>query len=592
MATGFLQVRVTTQILLPLEGAQVLVWDGETSRFLADKTVYTDRNGVSPSIELETVPKAFSLDEFSDVFPYKTYNIVVKIKNYIRSEIIGINIFEGQTTVKYIDLLARPTDFGSDYEIDFRKEEINKLCQDVPYDKTGSSRVLQKVVIPEKIVVHLGAPNESASNVEVPFRTYLKSVAASEIYPTWPEQALRANIYAQISFALNRIFTEWYPSRGYNFNITSSPSYDQKYVHNRSTFESTDEIVDEIFNEYIVKVGRIDPFFAEYCDGKNVTCPGMSQWGSKSDAERGMSAVSILRKYYGNSINITESNNIVAIPVSYPGKALREGDVGENVRTIQAQLNRIADDYPAITKVSANGIFGADTTEAVKKFQKIFNITSDGIVGKTTWYKISYIYVSVKKLAQLTSEGESIKDGFYPGVIVKQGDTGLNVQIIQFYLNQTAVYVNTIPPVTIDGVFGPSTKNAVIKFQEFFNLTPDGIVGKLTWDKMYDIYQGIRDEVDVPQETPPQQDSYPGTPLKVGSSGDDVAKIQNWLNGIGRTYTSIPFLNVDGKFGALTKTAVTEYQKLFSLTADGIVGPATWNSIYSTWQNLAAEGQV
>ena len=283
-----------------------------------------------------------------------------------------------------------------------------------------------------------------------------------------------------------------YPSRGYNFNITNSPSYDQKYVHNRSTFESTDAVVEEIFNEYLTKTGRVDPFFAEYCDGKSVTCSGMSQWGSKADAERGMSAIAILRKYYGNDINITESNNIVPIPVSYPGTPLRNGSSGDAVRVIQAQLNRIANDYPAIGKVNVNGVFDAATESAVKKFQDIFDLTADGIVGKRTWYKISYIYVSVKKLAQLTSEGEAIRDGSYPGRPVRRGDRGINVQIVQFYLNQTGVYIDSIQPVAIDGVFGAGTETAVKQFQDFFNLTQDGIVGENTWRKMQDIYEGIK----------------------------------------------------------------------------------------------------
>ena len=451
--------------------------------------------------------------------------------------------------------------------------------------------MLQKVVIPEYITVHLGAPNADARNVTVPFITYLKSVASSEIYPTWPQQALRANIYAQISFVLNRIFTEWYPSRGYDFNITNSPTYDQKYVHNRSTFETTDAIVEEIFNEYIVRTGNIDPLFAEYCDGRTVTCKGMSQWGSKADADRGMSAIAILRKYYGNNIRIVENNDIRPIPVSYPGTPLREGSTGEGVRVIQAQLNRIANDYPSITKVNVSGSFGSDTTAAVKRFQDIFDLTEDGIVGKRTWYKISYIYVSVKKLAQLTSEGEAIQDGSYPGRAYRRGDTGINVQIIQFYLNQTAVYVNSITPVEIDGNFGTATENSVKAFQRFFNLTADGIVGETTWQKMQDIYEGIKNGVKVPESTPPSSDLYPGTPLRFGSSGENVVKIQTWLTALANFNPTIPAVAADGIFGSLTQQAVIAFQQANNLNADGIVGQTTWNKLYSEWQNLVAEGQ-
>ncbi len=560
--------------------------------FLEQKTVYTDADGLTTYIELDTVPKELSLDENNIDLPYRTYNLFIDAEGYIAAEALGVNIFDGQYTLQHIDLLPRPENYGSDFELDSRREEPNKLYTSAEHRKTGDIRVLQRVVIPENITVHLGAPNSNARNVTVPFIEYLKSVAASEIYPTWPQQALRANIYAQISFALNRIFTEWYPSRGYDFNITNSPSYDQKYVHNRSTFESTDAIVEEIFNEYLTKTGRIDPFFAEYCDGKAVTCNGMSQWGSKADAERGMSAIAILRKYYGNDINITESNNIAPIPVSYPGTPLREGASGEAVRVMQAQLNRIAGNYPSITKVSVNGIFGADTTAAVRRFQQIFDLTADGIVGKRTWYKISYIYVSVKKLAQLTSEGEAIMDGSYPGRPVRRGDRGINVQIVQFYLNQTGVYVNSIQPVTIDGVFGAGTETAVRQFQDFFNLTQDGIVGQKTWEKMQDIYEGIKEGVDVPPQMPPAQDAYPGTPLRVGSQGGNVTKVQNWLNGVGRVYSTIPFVNTDGVFGPVTRDAVIAFQRQFGLTADGVVGQQTWNRLYNEWQNLSAEGEI
>lgn len=592
LAIGYLQVRITTQMILPVINAQIIVTEADTSLLLEQKTVYTDNDGLTPYIELETVPKELSLDENNVSLPYRTYNLFIYADGYIQAEALGVNIFDGQLTLQHIDLLARPEDFGSDFELTSDREEPHKLYDIPDGNQQGSSRVLQRVVIPESIIVHLGAPNANAKNVVVPFIDYLKSVASSEIYPTWPEQALRANIYAQISFVLNRVFTEWYPSRGYDFNITSSPSYDQKYVHNRSTFESTDAIVEEIFNEYLVKTGRIDPFFAEYCDGKSVTCNGLSQWGSKTDAERGMSAIAILRKYYGNDINIVESNNIAPIPVSYPGTPLREGSTGESVRVLQAQLNRIAGDYPSITKVNVDGVFGASTTAAVKRFQQIFDLTSDGVVGKRTWYKVSLIYVSVKKLAQLTSEGEAIQDGSYPGRPVRRGDRGVNVQIVQFYLNQTAVYVNSIVPVTIDGVFGESTENAVKQFQDFFNLAQDGVVGQLTWEKMQDIYEGIKTGVYVPEQTPPADSVYPGTALRLGSSGPNVTKIQNWLNGIGETNSNIPYVNPDGIFGVMTQAAVIAFQQEFGLTADGIVGRVTWNRIYSEWQNLVAEGQA
>ena len=239
-----------------------------------------------------------------------------------------------------------------------------------------------------------------------------------------------------------------------------------------------------------------------------------------------------------------------------------------------------------------DGIFGTSTENAVKTFQRIFNLTSDGVVGKSTWYKISYIYVAVKKLAELTSEGESIQDGAYPGRPVRQGDRGLNVTIVQFYLNQAAQYVSTVSPVTLDGVFGSGTRQQVINFQRYYNLTADGVVGQLTWDKMYRLFLSIRDGVDTPAQTPPASAAYPGSPLRIGSSGGNVSRVQNWLNDIGRVYGQIPSLTVDGRFGPATQSAVIVFQQTFNLTADGVVGPSTWNRIYAVWQDLVADGLI
>lgn len=593
MATGYLQVMVTTQGSLPLENVKVTVADGETLRPLEDKTSYTDINGQSAMIRLETVDESYSLDEDNTtVLPYKNYNLTIEKNGFIMGEVIGVQVFRNQTSLQAIDLLPRPTDFGSNFEMEYSRGGVEKLFDVQPDLQSGvSEAVLSRVVIPEYVTVHLGKPQDSAENVSVPFLTYLKSVAASEIYPTWPYEALKANILCQVTFILNRIYTEWYRSRGYNFDITNSTSYDQKYIHNRSTFESTDRVVEEVFNNYVTKGDSRTPYFTEYCDGKQVTCKGLKQWGAYDKAKAGQTAIEILRDYYGD-VRVNVTNNISSVTTSYPGTPIRQGDSGRYVQIIQAQLNRIADDYPAIPKVTVDGVFGPATTRAVKKFQEIFKLTADGVVGKSTWYKLSYIYVSVKKLAQLTSEGESIEDGAYPGYVVKLGERGINVKIVQFYLNQAAVYVSSISPVTIDGIFGPATQRQVINFQKYFNLTPDGRVGRLTWDKMYNIFLSIQAGVEIPAPTPPRRDTYPGTPLRTGSSGEDVKKIQTWLNGLSGTYPEIPYIAADGIFGPATRNSVIAFQLLFGLTADGVVGPATWNELYLQWQNLAAEGKL
>ena len=266
-------------------------------------------------------------------------------------------------------------------------------------------------VIPQDITVHLGAPNQAAQNVTVNFVDYIKNVASSEIYPTWPENALRANIYAIISYALNRIYTEWYPSRGYNFDITNSTAFDQAFVPNREIFENISRIVDDIFNDYVVRQGEIQPLFTQFCNGTTSTCNGLSQWGTVDLARSGLTPFEILQRYYGNNIGIVENAPIADIEESFPGVPLRVGDSGNNVKIIQTELNRISQNYPAIPKISEeNGVFGIDTRDAVLNFQEIFGLSPSGEVDKATWYRIKQYYSGVKGLGELLGEGISISE--------------------------------------------------------------------------------------------------------------------------------------------------------------------------------------
>ena len=265
--------------------------------------------------------------------------------------------------------------------------------------------------IPETITVHLGAPSSDAQNITVPFVDYIKNVASSEIYPTWPESAIRANIYAQISFALNRIYTEFYRSRGYDFDITSTTQNDQFFVKDREYFENISQIVDEMFDSYIRRDGAVEPLFAQYCDGIQTTCSGLSQWGTVTLAENGLVPYEILQNYYGDNINIVSNVPLSEPDASYPGAPLIPGTGSDAVRQIQIRLNRISSNYPAIPKISpVDGYFGQETEDAVREFQRIFNLTSDGIVGKATWYAILRIYNSVKRLSELNSEGISLEE--------------------------------------------------------------------------------------------------------------------------------------------------------------------------------------
>ena len=354
----------------------------------------------------------------------------------------------------------------------------------------------------------------------------------------WPEQALRANIHCQISLALNRIYTEWYPSKGYTFNITNSTSYDQYYVHGRTVFDVMVRLTDDIFNTYIRKTGTVNPYYAEYCDGKSVTCPGLKQWGTVTLANQGRNALSILKYYYGNNIEIIRTNNIQSIPQSYPGSPLRQGSTGAAVFTLQRQLNRITKDYPFLGLLTVDGIFGRKMTETVKKFQKQFNLTADGVVGRSTWYKISYIYVSVKDLAELTSEGETfsgtLSDGSwnFGSSVLKQGSTGSKVEQMQFWLSTLAQYESSIPSVTVDGVYGSGTAAAVRAFQRRYGLTVDGIVGRTTWTELYDQFRSIQSDNGIPN-------AYPGTALRQGSSGQTSGWCSSGLKIARTVYSSL-----------------------------------------------------
>ena len=402
----------------------------------------------------------------------------------------------------------------------------------------------------------------------------------------WPEQALRANIHCQISLALNRIYTEWYPSKGYSFNITNSTSYDQYYVHGRTVFDVMVRLTDDIFNTYIRKTGTVNPYYAEYCDGKSVTCPGLKQWGTVTLANQGRNALSILKYYYGSNIEIIRTNNIQSIPQSYPGSPLRQGSTGAAVFTLQRQLNRITKDYPFLGLLTVDGIFGRKMTETVKKFQKQFNLTADGVVGRSTWYKISYIYVSVKDLAELTSEGETfsgtLPDGpwNFGSSVLKQGSTGSEVEQMQFWLSTLAQYESRIPSVTVDGVYGSGTAAAVRAFQRLYGLTVDGIVGLTTWTELYDQFRSIQSDNGTPN-------AYPGTALRQGSNGQNVRLVQFWLKIARTVYSSLNNITVDGIFGSSTAAAVRRFQTYFGLTSDGVVGRTTWNKLYEVYNDIA-----
>lgn len=390
--------------------------------------------------------------------------------------------------------------------------------------------------VPQQITVHLAAPGQDAANVTVPFSDYVKNVASSEIYPTWEESALRANILAIVSFALNRVYTEFYRSRGYDFDITNSTAYDQAFVNGRSFFENISRLVDGLFNSYLRRPGFVEPLAAKFCNGTTVTCEGLSQWGSQNLALQGYDSVRILRSYYGD-VEIVSGAPIRGITSTYPGTPLRRGSSGANVVVVQVELNRISQNYPAIPKLAnVDGIFGSQTENSVRRFQEIFGLTPDGIVGNATWYALVRLYTAVTELSELRSQGQQFYavSWTYPNAGLRQGSTGEKVRLLQYMLSVLSEFIPQIPAVSVDGIFGTQTREAVLAAQRLFGLTEDGIVGELTWDEIYDQYSGIENTTLRSRETFPTStgtgaarnryaqtstlEQYPGTQLRMGSS--------------------------------------------------------------------------
>ena len=585
MATGILRIQAfAARQSSPVEGVTVTITgDGFTV------TRRTDAEGSAGDVTLTTPDCALSLDENNTTTrPYAVCNLTAFKEGWRPVRIRGVQVFPGQVTLAQPEMIP---DTEEDRDIPVEPIVIPAHALFAGGGGSGPDpttncdpKVLSRVIIPKNITVHLGRPAASAQNVTVSFRRYIANVASSEVYPTWPEQALRANIHCQISLALNRIYTEWYPSKGYRFNITNSTSYDQYYVHGRTVFDVMVRLTDDIFNTYIRKTGTVNPYYSEYCDGRSVTCPGLKQWGTVTLANQGRNALSILKYYYGNNIEIIRTNNIESIPQSYPGSPLKQGDRGTSVFTLQRQLNRITKDYPFLGKLTVDGVFGSRMAATVRAFQKQFNLTADGVVGRQTWYKISYIYVSVKDLAELTSEGETssgtLSDGTWDGTVLRTGSTGSAVEQLQFWLNTLAQYESAIPSVTVDGVFGSGTANAVRAFQRKYGLTVDGVVGRTTWTEVYDQFRSIQSDNGTPN-------AYPGTALREGSSGQNVRLVQFWLKIARTVYTSLANVTVDGKFGAGTAAAVQRFQRYFGLTSDGVVGRITWNKLYEVYNDIA-----
>ena len=400
MAKGRLVVSVfVDNIAEPIQGAKVHISGNNT-----EIDLITDQSGKTKIIELEAPDKSYSLEPQTEVQPFSTYNITVTKEGLGISSIVGVQIYDGIESYQDVFFHTSQEGYGRNVTVitppTLWENGDPKIIEN-PDNLNPEGKVLPKVIIPGYIIVHDGVPSDtSAPNYYITFTDYIKNVTSSEIYPSWPKETLKANIHAIVSFTLNRIYTEWYLSKGYNFTITSSTAYDQKYTHNRTIFDTISNAVDEVFMEYLTFPDRGYPFLAQYCDGKNVIRKGwLSQWGSKSLGDQGYNSLQIVRYYYGNSIELRKAELVDNLPTSFPGYNLSEGACGEEVRQLQNALNKIRGSYPAIPTIkNANGIFGTDTVAAVKKFQSVFNLPVTGIVNFATWYRISAIYAAVSNM--------------------------------------------------------------------------------------------------------------------------------------------------------------------------------------------------
>lgn len=422
---------------IPVDRAKITIRG--IGEFATNRTINltTNSSGLTEEIEVDAPPIEYSLNENSNKTPYSLYDITVEREDFEPISIRGCQVFPGEVAYQICNL---STDLRSR---NTRQEVINILPNtlygnfppkipeevDKPLPPPTSGVVLPQPVVPEYIVVHQGSPNDaSAPNYKVDYKEYIKNVASCEIYSTWPETTIRANVFCIISFTLNRIYTEWYRGKGKNFDITSSTAYDHAFNYGRNIYDSISAIVDEIFSTYVRRIGNKQPLLTQYCDGKNVKCPEwLSQWGSKYLGDQGKLPYEILMYYYGNDIELVTAEKVEGSPQSYPGYNLTIGSTGEPVRTIQEQLNRIARNYPLIPKVAQDGVFGETTAEAVRTFQGIFSLPKNGVVDYATWYKISDVYVGVTRIAELRGATNRI---FVPPVAPRKDN---DIKIPSFY---------------------------------------------------------------------------------------------------------------------------------------------------------------
>ena len=630
MGKGYILIQLSKeQEALPITNAKIKIRYHKTKEVMFETSNGVDESGRSQLIELDAPDKDLSLNPMNETYiPYARYDVSVDSEGYNTVIIEGVSIFDETTSIQNVSL-TEIVKTGADAFYNSTEDRIvippHQLLLDVQRDqKTGvlsQPFVLREVYIPEYITVHLGAPSAWAQNVTVRFVDYIKNVASHEIYPTWPEQSLRANIYAQITFALNRVYTEWYVSRGYSFQITNSTAYDQYFVNGGNVFENVSKIVDSIFNEYFSIVNSNAPYFTQYCNGTTAKCNGLSQWGTVDLANNGKTALQILQYYYGNDKILKRTPIIAGLVESYPGVAIRRTNRNSNVTIIQQQLNRISQNYPAIPKlIPVDGIFGPNTEASVKVFQRVFNLVQDGIVGRATWYKLSAIYTAVKRLGELDQEVEqniivedlngnlngdyqleSLKHGSncsyvdpeeiysvedltrYPGYVLKKNFVNKDVRRLKTMLAKISSLYKEIPEVNVDRDFDEKTKNAVIKFQKTFGLNQTGDVDINTWRNIVFVYLSLDSGRNI--NTSDILFPFPFE-LKLGDNNGYVAVLKEYMNVLARNGYNIRILPIDNIFDSATERNVKSLQKVFDLRKTGVVDKVTWNKIASTYNDF------
>ncbi len=591
---GYTGARGTIVVKLThMEGRLAL--RGATVELIGRSERYTsDRSGIV-RINVATPPKALSLTPDPPARPYSIYSIRISAPGYVTRTALNIQVFADTSTIISENMIQLEVTDSTEKQSDTAPHKLwqfSRLGDSNATVPTLTVPTTPEVRLPENITVHLGTPGSDAVDVTVPFITYIKSVASSEIYPTWPRTALIANVHAQVSLALNRIYTEWYPSQGYSFDIAASPSFDQYYIHNREVFGTIDEVVDEYFTYYIARMGFVEPLFAQFCDGKTSTCQGLSQWGSVDLANRGDTVLEILKYYYGKDVELRRAPVAQTVPDSYPGEPLSVGTESDAVRFLQNRLNRIGVTYTEIPFILLpDGVFDAETANAVRAFQRIFGLPQTGVVDSDTWYKVTYIYIAVKSLAELDSEGQQPEGGAYPGTPLNIGDVGPNVLRMQWFINGIARsgQIPQLREVELDGRYGEETASQVRILQQDFGIPQTGQIDRATWDSITKLFNEIgeigTDDTYPNATVPGWPRPYPGAVLQRGAQGDNVRYIQELLAEAAKKNASVPAPAIDGIFGAETEASVRAFQSAYGLDSDGIVGVLTWEKLNAVYED-------